>query len=417
MASRPGPRVGIRCATTARTGPLLAAGAVRRRVNSAFPKHLSSSLGETPIQRPLPNPVWVWSVDADGNFTSSSPASADMIGYGPADLIGQNVSMVLDAAELRRAGAVTEALGGAGTSWHGIFVEARHRNGTMVWLQATVRPRYDSNGDIDGGEGTTRIVGPDAESIAEQSRRTARIRVVLSERSLSTAFQPIVCLATNSVIGAEALSRFETEPARDPHQWFAQAASVGLGTRLELLAIEIALASAAEVPEHLYISVNASPTTCLDPRLIDLIALSPVGPGRVVLELTEHDAVADYDRLGSALSSLRRMGVRLAVDDAGSGFASFQHIVRLLPDFMKLDRCIVAGLDASPAARALCAAVLAFAAGIGAQVIAEGIETRAELSAVTELGLKSAQGFYLGRPSLLPAEWARWRSDVKATTQ
>jgi len=261
------------------------------------------------------------------------------------------------------------------------------------------------------------MVGPDADSVAERHRISERIRSVLTDRSVRTAFQPIVGLAAKSVIGVEALSRFGTDPETVPDEWFAQAASVGLGTRLELLAIEMALTTAQALPEHLYISVNASPTTCLDPRLIDVIALSAVGPGRVVLELTEHDAVADYDQLEQALNSLRRMGVRLAVDDAGSGFASFQHILRLRPDLIKLDRSIVANLDDSPAGRALCAAVAAFAGRIGAQVIAEGIETQAELCAVTELGLRAGQGFYLGRPSLLPTEWARWHSAVKATQQ
>ncbi|HYN72038.1 MAG TPA: EAL domain-containing protein, partial [Nakamurella sp.] len=283
--------------------------------------------------------------------------------------------------------------------------------------RTTARPRYASNGDVVGCDGTTRMVGPDADSIAEQHRVTERIQSVLTERSLRTAFQPIVGLAAKSVIGVEALSRFRTEPTRLAEEWFAQAASVGLGARLELLAIETALAAAEALPEHLYITVNASPATCLDPRLIDLIALSGVGPGRVVLELTEHDAVADYRQLERALNTLRRMGVRLAVDDAGSGFASFQHILKLRPDFIKLDRCLVADLDASPAGRALCVAVIAFAARIGAEVIAEGIETQAELSAVTELGMRAGQGFYLGRPSLLPKEWASWHSAGKATQQ
>jgi diguanylate cyclase (GGDEF)-like protein/PAS domain S-box-containing protein len=417
MATQHRQRVGTRHATTARAGLLLAAGAFRRRVDRAVPDRLSTPLDEAPLQDPVPNNVWAWSVNAAGIFTASNCASTEMVGYRPADLIGQNVALVLDAPELRRAYAVTEALGGGGTSWRGIFVEARHRNGTMVWLKTTARPRYATNGDVVGCDGTTRMVGPDADSIAEQHRITERIRSVLTDRSVRTAFQPIVGLAAGSVIGVEALSRFSTDPARVPDEWFAQAASVGLGTRLELLAIEMALTVGRALPEHLYISVNASPTTCLDPRLIDVIALSAAGPGRVVLELTEHDAVADYGQLERALNNLRRMGVRLAVDDAGSGFASFQHILRLRPDFIKLDRSIVANIDGSPAGRALCAAVIAFAARIGAQVIAEGIETHAELIAVTELGMKAGQGFYLGRPSLLPTEWVRWHSAVKATQQ
>jgi len=417
MSSPHSRQFGTSYATTARKGLLFAAGTFRRRVDRSFPDRQSPQVHETTLPYPVPTSVWAWSVNATGIFTASSSASTEMIGYSPADLIGQNVTLVLDAAELRRAYAVTEALGGAGASWRGIFVEAHHRNGTMVWLQTIAKPRYSTNGDIVGCDGTTRLVGPDADSVAEHHRITQRIRSVLTDRSLRTAFQPIVGLAAKSVIGVEALSRFRTDPERIPDEWFAQAASVGLGTRLEMLAIDMALTAAEALPEHLYISVNASPTTCLDPRLIDVIALSAVGPGRVVLELTEHDAVAEYDELERALDNLRRMGVKVAVDDAGSGFASFQHILRLRPDFIKLDRSIVTNLDGSPAARALCAAVTAFAGRIGAQVIAEGIETPAELCAVTELGMSAGQGFYLGRPSLLPTEWARWHSAVKATQQ
>lgn len=417
MSAGHGLRVGVRCATTAGVALLLVAGALRRRVNRAFPDRLSTPPDAVPDEEAQPNQVWTWSVDRAGNFISSSPASLDMIGYGPAELVGQNVSLVLDAVELKRASAVTEALGGPGTGWPGVFVEAHHRNGTRVWLQATVRPRYDPDGTVAGGTGTTRLVGPDAENVAEQQRITARIETVLTDRSLMTAFQPIVGLATNSVIGVEALSRFGAEPARTPDLWFAEAASVGLGTRLELLAIETALTTAESLPEHLYVSVNASPTTCLDTRLTALIAHCAVGPGRLILELTEHDVVADYDRLGVALKNLRCLGVKVAVDDAGSGFASFQHILRLRPDFIKLDRCIVADLDTSPAGRALCAAVVSFAGRIGAQVVAEGIETQSELSAVTELGMRAGQGFYLGRPSLMRAEWAHWQENAKATQQ
>ncbi len=338
--------------------------------------------------------VWVWSVDIAGKFIASNPASMAMIGYSPAELIGRDVSMVLDAAELKRAEEVTEALGGAASGWSGVFVEARRRNGSTVWLQASIRPRFDSDGIVVGADGTTRLVGPDAEGAAERERVARRIEKVLANRALTTAFQPIIGLASNNVIGVESLSRFAAAPAMTPDRWFSDAASVGLGTRLELLAIELALTAGMALPRHLYMALNASPTTCLNPELIELIDSSGIDPARIVLELTEHDMVGDYDALISALATLRRRGVKLAVDDAGSGFSSFQHILRLQPHIIKLDRCIVADLDRSPAGRALCTAVVSFAARIGAHVIAEGIETAAELRAVTELGMK-------GRPGLL----------------
>ena len=340
-----------------------------------------------------------------------------MLGYGPNELIGRHAGVVLDPAEIRRAHAVTEAFGAAGTSWPGLSVSARHRNGTSLWLQTTVRPRQDADGTIRRIDGIARMVGPDTDSIRARQRITARIEAALADRSVRTAFQPIVALAANAVIGVEALSRFGGGPTIGDDRWFADAASVGLGTELELLAVQRALTTAQLLPEHLYVSVNASPATCLDPALTELITCGPIDPARVVLELTEHDAVTDYDALAAALKTLRGRAVRLAVDDAGSGFASFQHILRLRPDVIKLDRCIVSGVDTSPAGRALSAAVVSFAERIGAGVLGEGIQTQAELSAVTELGMHAGQGFFLGRPSLRPADWARWRPGSKATRQ
>ena len=400
---------------TAATGTLLlSAAAMRRRFNRSptdrFPAWIDAA---RKLDDPS-SPVWEWSVDVAGNFIDSNGAGLDMIGYSPVELIGRSATMVLDPAELKRALEVTEALGGAGEGWQGVFVEVRHRNGSTVWLQVTIHPRFDAAGNVVGASGATRLVGPDAEGAAERERVTRRVEKVLAGRLLETTFQPIVSLAGNNVIGVESLSRFSGDPALSPDHWFADAASVGLGTRLELVAIGLALAAARALPEHLYVSVNASPTTCVNPELAGLIADSAIDPARIVLELTEHDMVGDYGALISALSGLRRQGVKLAVDDAGSGFSSFQHILRLQPHIIKLDRCLVADLDSSPAARALCMAVVSFAARIGAHVIAEGIETPGELSAVTELGMLAGQGFYLGRPSHNPAVWAQWQPDAKA---
>jgi EAL domain-containing protein (putative c-di-GMP-specific phosphodiesterase class I) len=102
---------------------------------------------------------------------------------------------------------------------------------------------------------------------------------------------------------------------------------------------------------------------------------------------------------------LRQRGVRLAVDDAGAGYACFQHILKLRPDFIKLDRGLVAGLDTDPAQRSLAAAVAMFAHQIGAAIIAEGIETRSELAAACALGLSCAQGYLIARPTPAVPSW------------
>jgi EAL domain-containing protein (putative c-di-GMP-specific phosphodiesterase class I) len=139
--------------------------------------------------------------------------------------------------------------------------------------------------------------------------------------------------------------------------------------------------------------------------LFELLAAAPTD--RLVLELTEHVAVADYDALAEPLDRLRWSGVRLAVDDAGSGFASLQHILNLAPDVIKLDRALVRNVDADPARASLAGSLVAFAERIGADLVAEGIENDRERVALQRLGVRCGQGFHLGPP--LPVTAARHR--------
>jgi len=129
---------------------------------------------------------------------------------------------------------------------------------------------------------------------------------------------------------------------------------------------------------------------------------------RIILELTERLEVSEYGPLISALAPLRQLGLRVAVDDAGSGFSSMRHVLHIRPDIIKLDRSLISGIDDDLGQRALGAALAEFARQIGATLVAEGIETQAELTAVTALGLAAGQGYFFGRPSINPREWAAW---------
>jgi len=124
-------------------------------------------------------------------------------------------------------------------------------------------------------------------------------------------------------------------------------------------------------------------------------------PGRIVMELTEEAKVEDYIKLSNALEQLYSIGVRLAVDKAGAGFASLAHILKLAPNLIKLDRALTIGIDRDPARITLATALVSFAAGIGADIVAEGIETGAELEMLGSLGVRYGQGFYLCRPTSL----------------
>jgi EAL domain-containing protein (putative c-di-GMP-specific phosphodiesterase class I) len=234
----------------------------------------------------------------------------------------------------------------------------------------------------------------------EHRLKSYRIRQVLAGHGLSMVFQPIVELDTRHVVGAEALARFAPSPLRPPNEWFSEADEVGLGTELELLAVDHAVAQLPMLPADSFLSFNASPATATHPQLQDRLAAIP--GRRVVLELTEHHRVDDYEALWPALDELRTQGVRVAVDDAGTGYSGLQHILRLQPDIVKLDLELTKGIHADPARKALASSLVDFVGEIGAQLVAEGIESRDELDVLRRLGVPWGQGFYWGRPAPLP---------------
>ena len=223
-----------------------------------------------------------------------------------------------------------------------------------------------------------------------------RLRRLMTGEGFSVVLQPIVELTGGRVVAVEALSRFAAEPHRAPDRWFADAAALGLGVELELLAIRRALTRLDELPPGVRLSVNVSPTTLCTSELRD--ALAEIAGDRLAIEITEHAAVDDYAALRVALTGLRSRGVQLMVDDAGAGFSSFKHILDLQPDVIKLDLSLTRDIDTDPLRRALAASVLAFAEEIGARIIAEGIETAGELAALRSLGVTHGQGYLLARP-------------------
>jgi EAL domain-containing protein (putative c-di-GMP-specific phosphodiesterase class I)/CheY-like chemotaxis protein len=233
-------------------------------------------------------------------------------------------------------------------------------------------------------------------------RRVDLMRRVVQGEGVEMAFQPIKDLRTGETVGLEALARFGTRPTASPEVWFHEAAEIGLRVDLELTTARAALAHIDRFPPGAYLAVNLSPDTAVSPEFLRLLAQTPVE--RVVFEVSEHARVPDYDVLNHSLSELRAMGGRLAIDDAGAGFASLQHILRLSPDIIKLDISLTRGVDGDRARHALASALTSFAAEIDADIVAEGIETREELGALRALGVTYGQGYYLGRPGPLPAE-------------
>jgi EAL domain-containing protein (putative c-di-GMP-specific phosphodiesterase class I) len=246
-----------------------------------------------------------------------------------------------------------------------------------------------------------RRVDEERRMAAKRQEQLNRIDAVLSGGLLTMVFQPIVDLVSGTVVGVEALARFATEPARPPNEWFDDAARVNRGAELELAAIAAAFEQIGDVPLDAFTSVNVSPATVMTPELGRLLDRIPAD--RVVLELTEHTRVQDYEPLTAELGQLRRRGVRVAVDDTGSGYAGLRHLLRVRPDIIKLDIALTCGVDADPARRALAVGLTRFAREIDAVVIAEGIENEHELETLTALEIDWGQGYHLARPGGLPA--------------
>ena len=227
-------------------------------------------------------------------------------------------------------------------------------------------------------------------------KRKGEIMEVIAQQQFNMVYQPIWNLDRREPVGFEALCRFSGEPYRSPDLWFNDAATVDLGVDLELAVLDRALDGFVALPEHVYVSLNVSPETVISGRLLSVLSGAPVE--RTVIELTEHDQVSDYSALLDALVPLRTAGMRLAVDDAGAGYASLQHIVQLRPDIIKLDMSLTRAVDVDPARRALAAALIYFATETGAQIVAEGIETEDEFAALKGLGAQCGQGYLLGKP-------------------
>jgi EAL domain-containing protein (putative c-di-GMP-specific phosphodiesterase class I) len=242
-----------------------------------------------------------------------------------------------------------------------------------------------------------RQIDRDLDSTEHRRQLVARIETVLAGDEPSMVYQPIYDLEAGSVAGFESLARFTASPHRTPDVWFTEAAGIGLGVDLEIKAARNALSGFNPDQPHTYVSINISAETILSGKLA--VALDTGFLDRVVLEITEHTIVTQYKEIAWALGPLRSRGLRLAVDDAGAGYASFRHILALRPDLIKLDISLTRDIDIDHAKGALAIAMVTFAQETDSTIVAEGVETRGELNALRELGIAYAQGYLLGRPA------------------
>jgi EAL domain-containing protein (putative c-di-GMP-specific phosphodiesterase class I) len=246
---------------------------------------------------------------------------------------------------------------------------------------------------IDTTEFAVAALRPAVEDAETTNAAILRLRRLIARREFVVHLQPIARLDTDEVLGVEALTRFDDGTRPDIR--FAEATRLGLGRALERATLSGAIDAVASMPATVALSVNVSPDVLRHERSLPQLIDRAQRP--VIVELTEHERIDDYDAIRA---SFTRLGpkVRLAVDDAGSGYASLKHILRLQPTYVKLDMEWVRGIDQDPVRRSLVSGLAYFADATGSELIAEGIESEKERDALLHLGVKLGQGFLLGRP-------------------
>ena len=242
------------------------------------------------------------------------------------------------------------------------------------------------------------VLGPMLSERWQRDRTRADIQSVIAAGAFTSVFQPIVDLATMEPVGYEALTRFDD--GTPPDLRFLAADKVGMMVGLEMACLNRQVEQARRLPEGCFLSLNVSPAfaICLTP-LLDVLGSADRA---IVLEVTEHAEIDDYPRLMAALNQVRPNAM-LAVDDAGAGYAGLRHILELRPEFVKLDISLVRNIDTDPARQAMVAGMARFAESVGCALIAEGIETENELTAVKLLQVGYGQGYYLARPATIGA--------------
>jgi diguanylate cyclase (GGDEF)-like protein len=278
-----------------------------------------------------------------------------------------------------------------------ILAQAR---AALAWCKGHGRGTLDvfsTDRDVAPGH-DARAPRPEAASLGAQVAAVAR------ERSLRAVFQPIVDLISGKVMGFEGLVRpLEGTPFANPGALFSAAEASGRIVELDAACFEVVATAASAISPERLISFNLSPRTVEAPdfsadAVVGTLERHGISPARVVIELTEREAVGDLARLQRNLAELQRTGVRVAADDVGAGNAGLRLLSQFRFDIVKIDLSLVQDGVAHDTSRAVLRSLRDLAGRWGAFVIAEGIETPEQLRVVREMGLAAGQGYLLGRP-------------------
>ncbi|GAB6158437.1 bifunctional diguanylate cyclase/phosphodiesterase [Desulfotomaculum varum] len=227
---------------------------------------------------------------------------------------------------------------------------------------------------------------------------------LLQNKNLRIVYQPIVSLQTGQILGWEALTRGpENSYFFSPAVIFNYAQEAGLLFPLEKICRELAIKNFDLTDSSQKLFLNIHPQTINDPQFVKgetmkLLKESPLSPHNLVFEITERQGIHDFHQFNKTLAHYRNQGYKVAVDDAGAGFSSLQAIAEVRPEYIKIDHSLVKDIDTNRVKQALLETFVTFAQKIGCSIIAEGIETEAELTTLRSLGVHYGQGYYLARP-------------------
>ena len=245
------------------------------------------------------------------------------------------------------------------------------------------------------GKSRTRRFDPDHVRLSGDAPQRSEIERILEERAIEPLYQPVASLTTGRLIGYEALARFPDAPDRPPSTWFAQANACGLGPELEAAAIKAALEPIGR-PPGTHLAVNVSPSALSTEAVKSVL---PDDLSDVIIELTEHEVYVGDSLLANSLAQLRERGARIAIDDAGAGYAGLKQVMWVRPDIVKLDLELTRAIHSDPVRMALVESLVRFARRVGATVCAEGIESHDDIEVLSNLDVPCGQGYAIGRPA------------------
>ncbi len=242
------------------------------------------------------------------------------------------------------------------------------------------------------------------QELKRKMRDKEKLQELILKESIKTVFHPIVDLTNNVIMGYEALTRGpEKTEYENPYVLFDVATEIELLFELDRLCRKKALQNARGISHRHKLFINCLPSAVLDPEFRDAHLKSVleelrINPVNIVLEVTEREAIENFDLFRDAVKYYSDLGFAIAVDDTGAGYSSLETVVELKPQFLKLDISIVRDIDKNILKQQLIKAIVGLSKELGSVVIAEGIETQEELRILKQIGVNVGQGFYFAKP-------------------